>query len=94
MLHFDHPYHHAKHYCGFTTRDVMKRIDEHMNVNSSKGSGLVKAVIRNGIGVKIGAVYVDSSTDLERKIKRSKNTRRFCKICNKEPITKGENNYG
>lgn len=83
ILHFVEKYHHAQHYVGYT-KNPIRRFEEHFNVNlKSKGSPLIKAVLRAGIEIKIALVKSGTRKD-ERRIKKFKNTKKFCPICTGE----------
>ena len=83
LLHFDSPFHHAKHYLGFVERheDVDKRIERHLNGHGSK---LVAAVVRAGHHVRLARTWEEGSRDDERALKKQKNTPRYCPICRGE----------
>lgn len=81
LLHFEPALHHARHYIGFTSRPVWERIHEHFGYCPSKGSRLVKAVIERGHVVIIAKVWPDGDRELERRLKRSKQSSRHCPRC-------------
>jgi len=47
MLHFDRPYKHARHYVGWTARNVKRRLAEH---EAGRGARLLSVVRAAGIG--------------------------------------------
>jgi hypothetical protein len=64
LLHFEHPYHHARHYIGVALDgDVERRFGEHL---AGHGSPLVRAVVAAGIRVEL-ALHVDGDRGLERR---------------------------
>lgn len=69
----------AQHYIGYT-KDTERRFNEHFNLRQN-GNALVKAVIQAGIKV-LFHVWDKEGREFEQKIKRSKNAKRFCPICN------------
>lgn len=77
LIHFGRPYHHARHYLGWA-RDVDKRFAQHV---SGKGSPLVKAVVDAGIRVSVVKTWPGETRNFERRLKKLKNTPRFCPIC-------------
>lgn len=87
ILHFSKRYHRARHYVGYTEKPE-RRLNEHLNGYSS-GSPLVKAVIAAGIDVTVAAIFSEEGRDFEKKIKRSKNTPKFCPICQELKKSKG-----
>jgi predicted GIY-YIG superfamily endonuclease len=78
LLHIDPPLKHARHYIGFTNRTVEERLDDH---TSSKGSPLIAAAIKNGSSVTVGRIWNGEGRELERRLKKQKNSRRHCTLC-------------
>jgi predicted GIY-YIG superfamily endonuclease len=77
LIHLDKPFHHARHYVGFSD-DVFRRLCEH---KLGQGSKLLRAVNDAGIGWHVVKIWPDGR-GRERHIKRQKNGPRFCPICN------------
>lgn len=80
ILHFNPPLHHAGHYVGYT-EDTERRLREHLEKRT--GSPLVRAALAAGCEVTV-AVVLEGDRELERKIKASKNTGRYCPVCKGE----------
>lgn len=85
LLHFEEQYQHVQHYLGFTDdskyetdRAVETRLSYHM---TGRGSRLMKAVVKAGIGVSVARVWPHASRDFERRLKKSHGHRVFCPIC-------------
>lgn len=79
VLHFDPPFRRARHYVGFTDQaDIADRFLEHVN---GRGSPLVKAAVAAGSRVEIAHVFVDGDRTFERRIKRSTDVSRWCRLC-------------
>lgn len=76
LLHFDPPYHHAKHYIGWTV-DLEARVDRHFD---GHGSPLVRAAIEAGVVITVARVWPDGDRTLERKLHNRHGTR-LCPIC-------------
>ena len=76
LICFDKPYHHARHYLGFTT-DLQKRIDKHM---SGEGSKLLRAVTEAGITWSVVKTW-EGDRNFERSLKNKKNTPKLCPRC-------------
>ena len=76
LLHFDHPYKHARHYLGYT-RDMGIRMKEHSN---GTGARLTQVVLGVGGSWCIARTW-DGSRTLERKLKSQKNSPKLCPIC-------------
>lgn len=79
LIHFERPYHHARHYLGWT-KDVDRRFEEH---TKGQGSPLVKAVVDAGIRVSVVKTWPDKTRNFERRLKKLKNTPRLCPVCGK-----------
>lgn len=76
ILHFDQPYYHARHYVGWSG-NVIERVNSHL---IGRGSKLVNAVVKSGIDFQIAATFDGTRAD-ERRIKKMKNTKRYCPLC-------------
>lgn len=79
ILHFNRPYFHARHYVGYT-EDTDRRFKEHFNCHQS-GSPLIQAALEAGITITVSKIYFDGDRNLERKIKKSHHTERYCPLC-------------
>jgi predicted GIY-YIG superfamily endonuclease len=79
LVHFDSPYHHARHYMGFTD-DLDVRIKRH---RSGDGSRLLRALKIAGIGWRV-AVTWKGDRSLERLLKNRKNSPQLCPVCRGE----------
>jgi|SRR5579875_1840578 len=77
LLHFERPYHHARHYLGWTEGALETRLDRHMLGN---GARLVSVVTEAGIGMELARLW-SGARDLERQLKRRKNSPKLCPIC-------------
>jgi hypothetical protein len=84
LLHFEKPYHHARHYLGWTEANSLDdRLHHHRNGNK-EGSKLMAAVSKAGIGFTIARLWAGTRHD-ERKLKNQKNaSKQLCPICIKE----------
>lgn len=87
VLHFDRPYHHARHYVGFAEADVENRIREQLEGTGRRPSPLVRAVIAAGITVTVAAVIEGTRKD-ERRIKDNASTCHVCPLCKPEYLRK------
>lgn len=76
IIHFDEKFHHAQHYIGFAL-NVEGRFFYH---KKGAGSKLLAALNRAGIDYKIVRVF-EGDRNLERKLKKRKNTAAICPIC-------------
>jgi predicted GIY-YIG superfamily endonuclease len=79
LIHFDEPLAHAKHYVGFTT-NFDNRMKSH---HKGTGARLLAVLNEKSIGWNVSRTWHGVSQKLERAIKDSKNTARFCPVCNK-----------
>jgi hypothetical protein len=82
LLHFQQPYHHARHYLGWTEGVLETRLDRHMVGN---GARLVNVVTEAGIGIEVARLW-SGTRDLERKLKNRKNSQKLCPICLKAEL--------
>ena len=78
LLHFDQPYHHARHYIGFTDWGIVSRLRYHL---SGQGSRLMKAVTDAGINVRVARRWWGADRYFERQLKRYSKTRLLCPAC-------------
>jgi hypothetical protein len=76
LLHFTEPYHHARHYLGWSRR-LMPRLLAHL---TSQGSPLVAAAIEAGITVRLARTWAGGRAT-ERALKRRKHHRLVCPLC-------------
>lgn len=72
------------HYIGYTTRDVNRRIAEHLKCHPS-GAAIVKNAIQLGLKVKVTRLWENVNGNLELYIKGTKRVKDFCPCCNKNP---------
>jgi predicted GIY-YIG superfamily endonuclease len=79
LIHFDRPYHHARHYLG-SSNDVPSRLEDH---KSGRGANIMKVVTDAGIGWSVSRMWLDGGRELERKFKKAQHNSRLCPICNK-----------
>jgi len=78
LIHFDHPYQHARHYIGYSD-DVDLRLERHRN---GRGSPLLRSVAAAGIGFSLVRLWPNVSRDFERRLKKRKKARLLCPVCN------------
>lgn len=86
LLHFSEPYHHARHYVGWTTNQqgrtpieiAQDRLDEHLD---GLGSPLVRAVHNRGILVVVARVWANQTRGFERRIHNLRPKRIVCPLC-------------
>lgn len=79
LIHFERRLHHAQHYVGYTD-NLKRRFSEHRRGNNS--SPLLAAARAAGIAWRIVRVWPKAGRDLERAIKQSHHTARYCPECN------------
>lgn len=80
LLHFNqriNPKRPTQHYLGYA-KDLDRRIRNH---RLGKGARLCEVAKERGITFKVAEVWMGDRS-LERRLKRQKNSRRFCPICN------------
>lgn len=76
LLHFDQSYHHVRHYLGWTD-NLEQRLEAH---RSGNGARLIEVINEAGIGWTLARTW-EGGRDLERRLKRQKNSPRLCPIC-------------
>ncbi len=81
LLHFDQPYKHARHYVGWTARNVGRRLAEHA---AGHGARLLEVVRAAGIGWQLARMW-PGGRDRERQIKRQGGHARHCPLCGVKP---------
>lgn len=78
VLHFDRKFHHTLHYIGWTERDrIEDRLREHSN---GSGARILDGLRLAEIGYRLACTFVGTRRD-ERRMKRQRNHKRFCKVC-------------
>lgn len=78
LLHFSQPYHHAKHYCGWTHNGKLaERLDDH---RAGRGAKLMAVISEAGIDFEVAATWAGTRSD-ERHIKNRGGLARVCPIC-------------
>lgn len=77
----------ARHYVGFvygdSLADVKHRFREHVT-GQKNGAKIIKAALAAGISLKITRIYHAVDMDIEKRIKRQKNTWKHCPVCRLE----------
>jgi hypothetical protein len=83
LLHFDRPFHHARHYLGYCndSESLEQRIERH---RAGDGAKLLRAVTAAGITFKVVRVWKKGSRKLERRLKAWKKSWQLCPICREE----------
>ena len=81
LLHFDPPFHHARHYLGFT-ENLAQRMATHTGQNGGSGYGskLVTAARAAGSKIILARVWPDGTRDQER-MKKNRGKTRICPVC-------------
>jgi len=77
LCHFSRALHHAQHYLGYSD-DADRRELRH---RAGNGARLLQVIKEHGITFEIVRTW-DGDRALERKLKRQKNGRRLCPVCN------------
>ncbi|WP_300614238.1 hypothetical protein [Trebonia sp.] len=80
LLHFSHPYQHARHYTGWT-EDLIDRLERHATGN---GARLMAVIYRAGIGFTLVRTC-EGTRRTERAIKNQGGAVRFCPLCTPRP---------
>ena len=82
LLHFDRSCDHARHYLGYT-EDLEARLAAH---RAGRGSPLVAAAIRDGIGFQLAATWPGDRTEERRRHCYRNSPRRLCPICQEQSV--------
>jgi predicted GIY-YIG superfamily endonuclease len=80
LLHFDRPYRHARHYCGWTA-DLPARLAAH---HDGRGARLLEVIRAVGIGYRLARTWT-GGRGRERQIKRQGGLSRCCPLCGVRP---------
>lgn len=86
IIHLVRPMHHMRHYCGWCFENLEHRMAQH---ECGRGAKCLKAANEKGIGW-ILACYYPAGKTLESYIKRMKNTKTWCPICQKNHSVKNK----
>ncbi len=81
LLHFDKPYHHAKHYLGIAKNGIERRVAEHL---AGQGANLTRILKLNGIGFVVAKTWLDVPKKSEMKLK-GRGLSEYCPICSDKP---------
>lgn len=77
LLHFERPYKHARHYIGWTTGDLTRRMRQHRN---GTGARLMQVVTSAGIDFGLARTWT-GGRNLERSLKNRGGASRACPLC-------------
>jgi predicted GIY-YIG superfamily endonuclease len=78
LIHFEEPFHHARHYIGFCEENLDQRMECHRRGDGAK---LMRAVSKAGIPWKVVRTWPDGDRNFERKLKNRHKSQDFCPIC-------------
>jgi predicted GIY-YIG superfamily endonuclease len=81
LLHFDRPYRHARHYCGWAV-DLTERLAEHQ---AGRGARLLAVIGNAGISWQLARTWTEATRTRERQIKRQGGLSRSCPVCGVTP---------
>jgi predicted GIY-YIG superfamily endonuclease len=86
LIHLARPYHHARHYLGYTG-DLAHRLMQHHN---GTGAKFLKAVTKAGIPFEVVRTW-EGYAALEKQLKAQKNAPRLCPVCLQQRIVRAMN---
>lgn len=79
LAHFDTPFKHCQHYIGWTSDENFEaRMKCH---KANKGSKLLAALNKAGIGWNIVRTWPNEDGNFERKLKKQRNAHKHCPVC-------------
>lgn len=81
LLHFDRPYGHARHYCGWT-EDLESRLAAHA---AGRGARLITVINQAGIGWTLARTWPNVTRSVERGLKNQGGASRRCPLCGIRP---------
>lgn len=84
LIHFDQPYHHARHYLG-VAHNVETRLNQHLRGKQAGGARLMEVVNQAGITWRLARTW-DGGRKLEKRLKGWNNGCRLCPICKAEKL--------
>lgn len=87
LLHFEHPYKHARHYIGWTN-DLLGRLAAHYN---GSGAHLLTVITEAGIRWTLVRTWTGTRA-FERELKNRKEAPVLCPICNPHAATVANKN--
>lgn len=91
LLHFDAPYQHARHYCGWTS-NLSARLAAHAE---GAGARLLQVVSSAGIAWTLARTWDGVTRGRERQIKNQGGLSRCCPLCGVRPrLQTGEGTIG
>jgi len=82
LIHFEHPYKHARHYLG-STNDLQARLQHHQ---AGTGARLMEVVTKAGIRWHVSRTW-QGGRDVERALKTWKNSPKLCPTCWQEQFS-------
>lgn len=88
LVHFMTPYKRISHYIG-STEDLDKRIDRHQK---GRGAKVLKLATQSGVEWLVVRVWQTEDRALEKSLKRNRNHKDYCMICEME--RRGYGNHG
>ena len=84
LLHFERPYGHARHYCGWTV-DLESRLTAHA---TGHGARLMAVIHGAGIGWRLARTWPGVTRAVERALKNQGGASRRCPLCGIKPRTR------
>lgn len=79
LLHFSSKVRGQRHYVGFTQQALTARLAQHRS--GTFGSQLARLAVKNGVVLELVKTWHGATLKLERQLKREKNLKRHCLIC-------------
>ena len=84
LLHFSMPYHHAKHYLGWTEGPVEERLACH---SAGQGARLMEVITEAGLTFELVRTW-EGTRKWERQLKNRHEAPRLCPLCQAQALRK------
>lgn len=82
LIHFERPYHHARHYLGYTSLSLEERLARH---REGTGARLLQVIQEQGIGWEVVRTWEvetkQEARQLELRLKARHGHNKFCPVC-------------
>lgn len=88
LIHFEKPYKGTRHYIGYCRDSLLEKRLEHHRMG--RGSCLMRAVTRAGIGWEVVRTWPGADGNFERLLKNRKKAAELCPVCDVRAMNHGK----